>query len=160
MTILGLSILFLLLPSHAAAPREPRATEFESVMATLAEAWSKQDTKLALSSFTADALYIQPPDLQMYRGTAELEKLFAALRPGTFMKFHNLAFDAGTQVGFGEFSFGRAGAAKADHGVVVVTLRGGRISLWREYFQAGPSSFSDFVKVEGKTWKWTVTDLQ
>jgi ketosteroid isomerase-like protein len=160
MVLPGLAILFLLLPSHAAPAREATVTEFESVMTTLAEAWSKQDTKRALACFTADALYMQPPDQQLYRGAAELEKLFAAIRPGTLMKFHHLAFDAKSQVGFGEFSFGRSGAAKADHGVVVVTLRGGRISLWREYFQEGPASFSDFVSVEGKTWKWTGKDLR
>jgi hypothetical protein len=113
-----------------------------------------------LECFTADAVYMQPPDLQLYRGRAELEKLFAALRPGNFMKFHNLAFAPKAQVGFGEFSFGRAGAAKGDHGVVVVTLRDGRIALWREYFQEGPGSFADFVSVEGKNWKWTARDLQ
>jgi hypothetical protein len=160
MTGLGLSLFVLLLPAQAGAARGATAADFERVMATLAAAWSTQDTRLALECFTADALYMQPPDLQLYRGTAELEKLFAGLRPGTFMRFHNLAFDANTQVGFGEFSFGRMGAAKADHGVVVVTLRGGRIALWREYFQEGPNAFADFVKVEGKTWKWTGKDLR
>jgi hypothetical protein len=129
-------------------------------MTTLAEAWSRQDTQLALGCFTTDAVYMQPPDLQLYRGRAELEKLFGALRPGTFMTFHNLAFDAAAQVGFGEFSFGGSGAARADHGVVVVTLREGRIAFWREYFQEGPASFNDFVSVEGKKWKWTGQDLQ
>ena len=103
---------------------------------------------------------MQPPDQQLYRGTAELEKLFAGLRSGTFMTFHHLAFDPRTQVGFGEFSFGREGAARADHGVAVVTLREGRISSWREYFEEGPASFADFVKVEGKAWKWTGQDLK
>ena len=159
MTVLKLSLLFLLLPPHPAAPRESTVAEFENLMATLAEAWSKQDTRAALGCFTADALYMQPPDLQLYRGTGDLEKLFGAIRPGTLMRFHNLAFNTKTQVGFGEFSFGRSGAATADHGVVVVTLRDGRVSLWRVYFQEGPGSFSEFVRVDGKTWKWTVKDL-
>jgi hypothetical protein len=136
MSILGLLVL-LLSPSQAAAGSEATAAEFENVMATLALAWSRQDTQLALGCFTADAVYMQPPDLQLYRGRAELEKLFGALRPGTFMKFHNLAFDAAAQVGFGEFSFGRSGAATADHGVAVVTLRGGRIALWASTFRRG-----------------------
>jgi ketosteroid isomerase-like protein len=129
-------------------------------MTTLADAWSRQDTQLALDCFTADAVYMQPPDLQLYRGRAELEKLFAALRPGTSMQFHNLAFDPAGQVGFGEFSFGRAGAPTADHGVVVVTLRDGRIASWREYFQQGPASFAEFVAIEGKRWKWTGETLR
>jgi ketosteroid isomerase-like protein len=113
-----------------------------------------------LDCFTPEAVYMQAPDLQLYRGTAELEKLFAALRPGTFMTFHSLAFDETTQVGFGEFSFGRSGAATADHGVVVATVRDGRIAHWREYFQEGPGAFADFVRVEGKSWKWTSKDLK
>jgi hypothetical protein len=152
--------LLLLLPPAPAAGREATAAQFEQLMATLADAWSKQQTERALGCFTADALYMQPPDLQLYRGTAELEKLFRGIRPGTAMTFHGLAFNARAQVGFGEFSFGRSGAATADHGVVVVTLRGGLIASWREYFQEGPGAFSDFVAVEGKKWKWTAKDLQ
>jgi ketosteroid isomerase-like protein len=158
MTVLG-SLLFLLPLTQPAVTRQTTAADFERTMATLAEAWSKQDTARALQCFTVDAIYMQPPDLQLYRGTAELAKLFAGLRPGTSMTFHHLAFDEKAQIGFGEFSFGRSGAATADHGVVVVTLRDGRISSWREYFEGGPASFADFVRIEGKTWKWTAKDL-
>lgn len=97
-------------------------------MTTLARAWTKQDTALALGCFTEDALYMQPPDRQLYRGRKDLEKLFAALKPGTLMTFHDLAFDPRSQVGFGEFTFGTSGATTADHGVTVVTLREGRIA--------------------------------
>jgi hypothetical protein len=31
---------------------------------------------------------------------------------------------------------------------------------WREYFQEGPGAFADFVRVEGKSWKWTGKDLK
>jgi ketosteroid isomerase-like protein len=160
MTVLVLSFLTLLLPAPRAAARGTPEADFRTLMATLADAWSSQDTQRALTCFTEDALYMQPPDLQFYRGAGELRKLFAALRPGTVMTFHHLAFDASAQVGFGEFSFGRSGATKADHGVVVVTLRDGRIASWREYFQEGPGSFAEFVAVEGKAWKWTGKDLE
>jgi ketosteroid isomerase-like protein len=160
MRVLELSLILLLLPADPAAARESTVAEFEKLMGTLAQAWSKQDTGQALGCFTADAVYMQPPDLQLYRGRGEMEKLFGAIRPGTFMRFHHLAFDVKAQVGFGEFSFGRSGATKADHGVVVLTLREGRIALWREYFQEGPGTFAEFVSVEGKTWKWTAKDLR
>lgn len=137
---LVLSLLFLLFPAAGSSGRTT-GRDFERLMATLAGAWSQQDTELALGCFTEDAIYMQPPDQQLYRGRGELETLFRLLRPGTFMAFHNLAFNVAAQVGFGEFSFGRAGAAKADHGVVVVTLRGGRIASWREYFEEGPPVF-------------------
>ena len=130
-------------------------------MSSLAHAWSTQDTELALGCFTEDALYMQPPDQQLYRGAEELRKLFAALRPGTIMKFHHLAFDEASQTGFGEFSFGYEDTETADHGVVVVKLRDGRIASWREYFEKGPASFEEFIDPEGeKTWEWTAEDLQ
>lgn len=130
---------------------------FEALLQRLAQAWSTQDTELGLSCFTDDALYMQPPDLQLYRGHRDLRPLFAVLKPGTFMKFHNIAFNEVRQVGLAEFSFGRDGQAKADHGVAVVHVRQGRIVSWREYFQEGPASFEEFVAVEGKRWKWTGT---
>lgn len=140
------------------SPAGTSADGFREVMTRLARAWSTQDTALGLSCFTADAVYMQPPDLQLYRGAEELRKVFGALKPGTFMEFHHLAFDAATQVGLGEFSFGETGAPRADHGVAVVRFRDGRIASWREYFQPGPSRFEEFVAVEGKTWKWTGRD--
>lgn len=159
MTPLAVSLL-VLLAAAPATPRETTAEGFETLMTRLADAWSKQDTRRALACFTGDALYMQPPDLQLYRGAAELEKLFRGIQSGTVMAFHRLAFDPRTQIGFGEFSFGKPTAAKADHGVVVITVRDGRIAVWREYFQQGPAAFSDFVAVEGKTWKWTGDDLK
>lgn len=157
--VIGLSLFFGLLLRPVTA-QEADTVRFERLMGTLAQAWSKQDTRLALSCFSSDAVYMQPPDQQLYRGTAELEKLFGGLRPGTVMTFHTLAFDARKQVGFGEFSFGSSGEPTADHGVVVVQLRDGRIASWREYFESGPASFADFIGVDGKTWKWTVKDLR
>jgi len=132
--------------------------EFEQLMSRLARAWSTQDTDLGVSCFTEDAVYMQPPDQQLYRTTRELRKFFGALKPGTSMKFHHLAFNAALQVGFGEFSFGEERSAKADHGIVVVELRGGRIAFWREYFQEGPADFARFIAQDGKTWKWTIQD--
>ena len=157
MAIAGLPLLLPLVTPPAGAAT---AADFQAVLDALARAWSRQDTRGALELFTEDALYMQPPDLQLYRGREELAKLFGALRPGTLMTFHHVALDAKAQVGFGEFSSGHAGAARADHGVVVVGLRDGRIASWREYFQDGPSSFDDFTRVEGKAWKFTAKDLE
>jgi hypothetical protein len=103
---------------------------------------------------------MQPPDRQLYRGRKDLEKVFVALKPGTLMTFHDLAFDPRSQVGFGEFTFGTSGATTADHGVTVVTLREGRIATWREYFVKGPASFEEFKAVEGKQWKWRAKDIE
>ena len=144
--------------SHGAALST--RSDFDRVLESLAAAWSERDTAAALVCFTDDAIYMQPPDQQLYQGAAELRLLFDGLKPGTVMQFHGAAFDPESQAGFAEFSFGRHGSATAVHGVVRVTLSGGRISSWREYFESGPASFEEFVAVDGKTWKWTAASLE
>jgi ketosteroid isomerase-like protein len=130
--------------------------EFYRLMEHLARAWSQQDTDAALACFTADAVYLEPPDIQLYQGHAQLRPYFAALQPGTFMRFHHLWFDESQQVGAGEYSFGSASQVTADHGVVVVEVRDGKIAVWREYQRKGPSVFQDFIGTEGKTWQWHI----
>ncbi len=166
-TLSAKTVVILFIFSIAMAPRagSPSAeklarTEFQGLLESLAGAWSRQDTDAALACFTDDALYMQPPDQQLYRGTSELRLLFDGLKPGTVMKFHHFAFDPDSQDGFAEFSFGRSGSETAVHGVVRIALSERRISLWREYFESGPASFEDFIKIEGKTWKWTAESLE
>ena len=130
--------------------------EFQALMEKLAHAWSYQDTDLALACFALDATYIEPPDIQFYNGQEQLRPYFAALKPGTFMHFHNLWFDEAKQVGAGEYSFGMTVKTTADHGVVVVELRDWQIAFWREYQRQGPSVFQDFIGTEGKTWQWHI----
>jgi ketosteroid isomerase-like protein len=148
----------LSLPSPA--PESGRSSispaQFEALMSRLADAWARQDTEAGVSFFTEDAIYMQPPDQQLYLGRAQLRPLFGALKAGTFMTFHHLAFDEKKQFGFGEFSFGNRGDKDADHGVVVVELREGQIAFWREYFYGGPPTFEEFVATGGKSWKWTI----
>ena len=125
-------------------------------MNRLADGWSRQNTEQALSCFSEDAIYMEPPEIQFFEGHDQLRPYFAALKPGTFMRFHNLWFDESRQVGAGEYSFGEAGDAQVDHGVVVVELRDGRIAFWREYQQKGPAAFDRFLDKNGKEWKWTI----
>lgn len=130
--------------------------EFQTLMGQLARAWSQQDTEAALACFTQDAVYIEPPDIQFYTGQEQLRPYFAALKPGTFMRFHNLWFNEPDQVGAGEYSFGVSGHATADHGIIVVELRDRKIASWREYQRQGPSGFQDFIATTGKTWQWHI----
>jgi hypothetical protein len=130
--------------------------EFRELMEQLARAWSTQDTDLGLSCFTEDALYTEPPDIQLYRGHEQLRSYFDALTPETFMRFHTVGFDEEAQRGLGEFSFGSEGSETANHGVAVVDVVDGRIAAWREYQQRGPFAFADFTAVEGKEWQWHI----
>jgi ketosteroid isomerase-like protein len=161
-----------------------RAEQFAALMQRLAEAWSDQNAAAALACFTPDAIYMEPPDIQLYQGHAQLQPYFGALtpdaiymeppdiqlyqghaqlqpyfgalKPGTFMVWHHLAFDPATQVGLGEFSFGMTGRPTATHGVAVVDMRDGRIAFWREYHRRGPAAFDTFLACNGKSWQWHI----
>lgn len=130
------------------------AQGFAALMDRLARAWAELDTEEALACFATDAVYMEPPDIQLFQGHQELRPYFAALRRGTFMSFHRLWFDEKEQTGAGEYSFGTAGWHSADHGVAIIELRGGLISSWREYQRKGPASFRQFASREGKDWQW------
>jgi hypothetical protein len=114
---------------------------FRDLLDRLARAWSTQDTELGLSCFTEDALCTEPPDLQLYVGHDQLRPYFAVLQPGTYLRFHTVAFDEAGQRGAGEYSFGSERSSTADHGVAIVEVGEERIRAWREYQRKGPASF-------------------
>jgi hypothetical protein len=143
-------------PGVLSQPVRIANAQFEELLTRLADAWTRQETEEALAVFTDDAVYMEPPDIQLYLGREQLEPYFAALKPGTFMRFHRIWFDKVSQTGAGEYSFGREGAAEADRGVAVVELRSGLIAHWREYQRKGPGLFSEFLAIEGKNWRWTI----
>lgn len=127
------------------------AAQFAKLMTRLARAWSDNDTPMALAYFTEDALYIEPPDLQLHRGHNQLRLFFNDLTAGTRMEWHNLWFDEATQRGAGEYSFSLGGwENKASHGVAVVELRNGLIAHWREYQRCGPADFAQFIEEPDK----------
>ncbi|AQG78988.1 hypothetical protein AWR27_06390 [Spirosoma montaniterrae] len=129
---------------------------FRELMNQLATAWTTQNTQQALACFTPDAVYMQPPDQQFYRGHTQLKPYFGALKKGTTMTFHNLWFDEQKQTGTGEFTFGNTLTKSAVTGVAVVQLQNGKISFWREYFVKGPLDFREFISTENKAWKWHI----
>jgi limonene-1,2-epoxide hydrolase len=129
---------------------------FRELIERLARAWSTQDTELGLSCFTENAVYLEPPDIQLYVGHEQLRPYFAALDPGTFMRLHTVAFDVSTERGLAEYSFGDERSETADHGVAVVEVADHRIAVWREYQRKGPSAFAEFIATEGKTFEWHI----
>jgi len=132
------------------------AAEFRSLVETLAQAWSAQDTELGTGCFAPDAIYMEPPDIQLYLGAEQLRPYVAALTPGTFLHPHHIWFDEAERVGAIEYSFGTEGARQADHGVAVLEVRDGKIAFWREYQRKGPLSFQAFLSVNDKQWEWHI----
>jgi hypothetical protein len=127
--------------------------EFQGLMHQLATGWTTQNTELALACFTQDAVYMEPPDLQLFLGHSQLRPYFDALTPGYFMHFHHLWFDEERQIGAGEYSFGNEERDYTLHGVVVVELKDGKVGFWREYQRKGPKLFEDFISQSGKDWQ-------
>jgi ketosteroid isomerase-like protein len=130
--------------------------EFEALIQRLADAWAEQDTERAVACFTDDAVYMQPPDEQLFVGREQLRAYFEPLEPGTYLRLDNVWFDEGRQRGAVEFTFGEGDQEPVAHGVSVVD---GRIRAWREYLVQGPGDMDRFLATEGKDWRWHIGNL-
>lgn len=142
-----------------AAQAKSAGFDFVGLMNKVAEGWKTKNTDLALSAFTEDAVYMEPPDRMYFRGHAELRRFFDAVNPGSSMIWHRLWFDEKSGIGAGEYTFHNGARKTAAHGVTVVHIRDGRIAVWREYQRRGAIDYKEFLKVDGKKWQWTVDSL-
>ena len=107
--------------------------EFTHLMQTVAEGWNEGNARKAADCFSEDAVYVEPPDKQLYHGRAELYEFFggdAGPELPMSMTWHHLAFHEEEQIGFGEYTFQMHGRY---HGIVVVKIESGLIKYWREY---------------------------
>lgn len=129
---------------------------FVKLVSQLAAAWAACDATAAAACFTNDAVYMEPPDRQLFTGHGELVAYFSPLESGTYLNVHDSWFDEESQTGAFEFSFGLRGSDSADHGVATVAVEGGKIARWREYHRKGPAGFDRFTSVEGKMWEWHI----
>jgi hypothetical protein len=130
------------------------AQGFGALLRRLARAWEALDASAAAACFTVDAVYMEPPDVQLFSGRTELEAYFSALAPGTYLDLHGVWFDEPSQTGAVEFGFGVRGRLTADYGVAVAETRDHLVASWREYVRKGPAEFDVFTAVEGKAWSW------
>ncbi len=109
-------------------------------MQTIADAWSNHEPDRAAACFAEDVVYVEPPGKQRYAGRSQIRELSDA--PGMSMTFHHLVFDESQQIGCGEYTF-RGG--RQYHGLVIVSIRDGLVSRWREYQYNSDLSWDDFV---------------
>jgi uncharacterized protein (TIGR02246 family) len=121
------------------------SAEFVSLLEQLAEGWNQGDSRKAADRFTENAIYIEPPDRQLYQGREELYRFFGgdSGRPGAMsMSWRNVVFDEDLQLGFGEFTFTYGSQV---HGSVVMKLEDGRIHRWREYWYESELPYEAFA---------------
>ena len=119
--------------------------DFRQLMNNVAEAWNNGNARNAAACFTDDAVYIEPPDKQVYIGQQALYEFFGGdepPEPPMKMTWHHLAFDEANQVGFGEYTFQMINRY---HGIVIVKIVEGKINNWREYQYKSDLSWPDFA---------------
>jgi ketosteroid isomerase-like protein len=135
--------------SAAGAAQRPvgplTAADYKRLMNQLAEAWNTNDARRAVELFTDDAVYSAPPEGRVRRGRDELFRLFGGPtgRPRPMrMEWHHLMFDEESQIGAGEYTFTYE---IRTHGAVIVRIKDGKISNWREYEEASPLDWEVFM---------------
>jgi hypothetical protein len=119
--------------------------EFRKLMNRVAAGWNEGDAREAADCYTEDAIYTEPPEKQVYVGRNALYEFFGGdnkPEPRMKMAWHHLAFDEENQIGFGEYTFQMNNRY---HGTVVVKIRDGKISNWREYQYQSNLDWTEFV---------------
>jgi hypothetical protein len=101
------------------------AAEFRATLDSVAAGWNSDRSEAAASCFTEAAVYLEPPDRQLFRGRAAIRAIFAAsihpARPDR-MAWHAVAFDSVRQAGFGEYTYR---GSRNYHGIAVLQLETG-----------------------------------
>ena len=142
---LCLSIALLLALAQISAAGE-KQLEFEKLMQTVADGWSEGNARKAADCFAEDAIYVEPPDKQVYRGREALFRFFGGSegrKDAMKMTWHHLTFNESTGIGSGEFTFEYG---TKSHGVVMVRIKDGKIQNWREYYYETSLTWEEFTK--------------
>jgi ketosteroid isomerase-like protein len=119
--------------------------QFEKLMDTVAAGWNQGDARRAADCFAEDAVYMEPPNKQLYRGKKELFEFFGGAegrKEAMKMTWHHLMFNQREQIGAGEFTFEFGGIV---HGIVIVKIENGKITRWREYWYESDLDWLKFI---------------
>lgn len=136
------------------------SNEFRDLSRKIKAVAESGDGAAARALFGAAGVVHEPPDRRFIAGGADIEDYFNSAAEGTEMDIHHVWFDEDRQTGAVEFTYAPDGAEGVTHGVALIDLRDDLIVQWREYAYPGPRSFDEFLRVEGKDWKFTVTEAQ
>jgi len=121
-------------------------SEFERLMQTIADGWNEGNARKAADCFSEDAIYIEPPEKQLYRGRGELYEFFGGDQGTDIlmkMTWHHLVFNLQEQIGFGEYTFEMHGRY---HGIVVTKIESGLVKHWREYQYKTELDWGEFTR--------------
>lgn len=107
---------------------------FKELIHTVSEGWNTNNAKRAADCFTDGAVYIEPPDRQLYISKDSLFHFFGGTqgrKNPMNMTWHHAVFEEENQVGFAEYTFKYKG--RSTHGIVIIKIVDGKIDKWREY---------------------------
>lgn len=141
------SILFLLFISISCYINVENINEeeFIKIVNDIAKGWNEGNAELAAQYFDENAVYEEPPKKQFYKGQKNIFEFFGgekAFEIPMKMKWHNLAFNAKNQIGFGEYTFAMNNQY---HGIVVIKFLNGKILKWREYQYQSDLDWKNFT---------------
>lgn len=120
------------------------STQFQALIGRVATGWSTGDARLAADCFAENAVYEEPPAKQIYRGRPALYAFFGGEEKLPMqMRLHHIAFDESSQTGFAEYTFK---LTNQYHGIVVVRVRDGLITHWREYQYQSDLPYDEFAR--------------
>jgi hypothetical protein len=117
---------------------------FEHLMQTIAAGWNEGNARKAADCFSEDAIYVEPPEKQLYHGRAELYAFFGG-DAGTDLPMKMTASFRLQRRGpgwLGEYTFQMHGRY---HGIVIVKLESGLIKHWREYQYRTELNWQEFT---------------
>jgi len=109
------------------------SSTFNDLLQIIADGWHEGNARTAADCFGQEAIYIEPPEKELYHGHSELSEFFGGdSSPDIVMKmtWHHLVFNEEEQIGFGEYTFEMH---RRFHGIVMVKTEIGLIKQWREY---------------------------
>ena len=135
-----------------------KTAEFTKLLQTVAHAWNNGNALTASECFSNDAVYIEPPDKQLFIGKDQLYKYFGGDNDqSNHMKmiWHNSMFNEETQTGAGEYTFEMD---NQNHGVAVIEIKNEKIAVWREYQWSGSMSYDKFLDTS-KKFKFSIKDV-
>lgn len=120
--------------------------EFEQLLQKVAVGWNNGDARTAANCFSENAVYIEPPQQQLYIGREELFEFFGGEKGRAepmHMSWHYLIFDELKQIGTGEYTFRYKG--RITHGLVIVQIQKEKIARWREYQYRTKVEWDEFI---------------
>jgi hypothetical protein len=115
---------------------------FVALLGTMAEGWNTGDVEKTAACFTEDVRYGDPTRYR-HESRDALRPFFEAPPEGQSCVWHRIVFDEAEQIGAAEYTY--VGSHQY-HGLVLVTLRDGLVSAWREYQHVSQLPWERFVE--------------